>query len=94
MTDSKQIKLYFSFTHKHEFCNALMSLLSAVMSSVVVGVLHKVDRIGSSILVLVHLEVVGGKSERPQDHVPQVLEFTCGRSPQKSITKKKSVLVL
>lgn len=36
---------------------------------VVVGVLDEVDGVGAAGSVLVHLEVVGGESERPQDHV-------------------------
>lgn len=36
---------------------------------VVVGVLGEVDGVGAAGGVLVHLEVVGGESERPQDHV-------------------------
>lgn len=44
---------------------------------VVVGVLDKVDGVGTTGGVLVHLEVVGGESERPQDHVTQILQLTC-----------------
>jgi len=47
------------------------------MSSVVVWVLDKVDRVGATGLVLVHLEVVGGESKWPQYHVAQVLQLTC-----------------
>lgn len=45
---------------------------------VVVGVLDEVDGVGTASRVLVHLKVVGGESERPQDHVTQVLQLTCG----------------
>lgn len=40
-------------------------------------VLGEIDGVGSCIGVLVHLEVVGRKSKRSQDHVPQFLQFTC-----------------
>lgn len=40
-------------------------------------VLGEIDGVGSCVGVLVHLEVVGRKSKRSQDHVPQFLQFTC-----------------
>lgn len=54
-----------------------MPSLPSVMSSVVI--LDKVDGVGAGVCVLVHLEVVGGKSKRSQDQVPQVLQFACIR---------------
>lgn len=54
-------------------------------SVVVVGVLDKVDRVRAGVGVLVHLEVVGGKSKRSQDQVPQVLQFTCSRGHRSEI---------
>lgn len=41
------------------------------------GVLVEVDRIRACVGVLVHLEVVGRKSKRSQDHVSQFLQFSC-----------------
>ena len=42
---------------------------------VVAGALDEVDGVGSC-RVLVHLEVVGGQTERSQEHVAQVLQLT------------------
>lgn len=44
---------------------------------VVVRVLHKVNGVGATVWVLVDLEVVGGESKWPQNHVTQVLQLTC-----------------
>lgn len=46
-------------------------------SVVVVWVLDEVDGVGAGVLVLIHLEVSGRESKRPQDHVPQVFQLTC-----------------
>lgn len=48
----------------------------AMVSSVAVWVLDEVDGVGARVWVLVHLEVVGGKSKRSQHQVPQVLQLT------------------
>lgn len=42
-------------------------------SVVVVWVLDEVDGVGAGVCILVHLEVAGGKSERSQENVSQIL---------------------
>lgn len=55
-----------------------------LLSVVAVGILNKVDRVGSRVVVLIDLEVGSGESERTQNHVAQILEFTCFRKRKKT----------
>lgn len=47
-----------------------------LLSVVVVGILNKVNRVGSCVVVLFDLEVGSGEAERTQNHVAQILKFT------------------
>lgn len=47
------------------------------MSPIGVGILDKVDGVGTCPGILLHLEVVCWKSKGSEDKVPQVLQLTC-----------------
>lgn len=59
------------------------------LSVVAVGILNKVNRVGSCVVILFDLEVGSGEAERTQNHVAQILKFTCiGRKRKR---KKRSI---
>lgn len=76
---------------RHVPVQDVMSRLSGLMSSVVVvWVLDEVDGVGTRVCVLINLEVVGRESERSQDQVPQVLQFTCSKGQRSEVTGRRS----
>lgn len=72
-----------SFYFPSSFCSA--------MSPFGIGVLDKVDGVGTRAGILVHLEVVGWKSKRSEDKIPQVLQFTCSGVRHNGVTSNMKI---